>query len=163
MLKYLMLVVVFVGSSWVHPMHVSVCEINFNQKDHSLEFTHHIFIDDLEKSFRQSFNKPYLDINNPDVGKTTDELVAAYMKKHFKVTVNGKSALPKYLGHEVENDAIYTYMELDGVKTLSSIRIFNDVLTEVYDDQVNLVHVEIGEDISSMKLTPQRKIDELKF
>ncbi|UII27996.1 hypothetical protein LVD15_06115 [Fulvivirga maritima] len=163
MLKYFMLVVVFFGSEWFHPMHVSVCEINFNQKNHSLEFTHHIFIDDWEKSFRQSLKEPFLDITNPGKGRKTDDLLEEYLKNRFKVTVNGKEVLPKYLGHEVENDAIYCYLQLDGVDQLKSVRVFNSILTEVYDDQVNLVHVEQGDDIKSMKFTSESKIDELKF
>ncbi|MEX2336865.1 MAG: DUF6702 family protein [Fulvivirga sp.] len=163
MLKYLMLVAIVGRSSFMHPIHVSICDIAYDEERDALEFVQRVFLDDLELAIRQKTGAPRLDITQPDNGKTTDELVKAYLQEHFKVTVNGKETDYNYLGHEIEIDAIYCYMEIEKVRKVNSIAIFSDILTSIFDDQVNLVHVTVDDEIRSMKLTGDRKSDELEY
>jgi hypothetical protein len=50
--------------SCLHPIHVSVTEIEFDEKDKALEIMMRIFIDDLEVALRQDQKDPVLDILN---------------------------------------------------------------------------------------------------
>ena len=142
-------IVAFVGT--LHPFHVSVCDMEHNEKSKSLEITHHIFLDDLEEALRKKYD-PVLDIVNPSDESKRDEMLKEYILEHFTVFVNGKLQDGRYLGHEIENDAMYCYIEIEGVKRLKSISVSNNILMEIFDDQVNLVHIKVEGKIRSLKL-----------
>lgn len=163
MRKYFMLMVaVLILSSFMHPIHVSVCDIEYDKERSALEVVQRIFLDDLELAVRNHQRKQSIDLLNPK-GTTTDALVKAYLNEHFKIAVNGKDEVYNYLGHEVEGDALYAYIEIVKVKKLNSIQVHSEILTGEYDDQVNLIHVEVDKKIRSMKLTGDDKEDVLNY
>ncbi len=138
---------------WLHPIHVSVSEINFNEKEKSLQIISRIFIDDLELSIRSQRNEPELDIMEPRNGKTTDQLVSEYLKYHLKVTLDGKKQEMKFLAHETEDAAIVCYIEIANVKKVKKIEVLDDLITETHSDQSNLVHVTVRDVVKSARLT----------
>ena len=149
--------------AWLHPIHLSICEIEYDQSRQALEITHRIFIDDLELSLRNKYSLQTLDITLPNNGMTTDEMVRDYLKDNFQLAVNGKDFPYDYLGHEVEGDILYCYVEAIKVKKLKKIRVQNKILHELYDDQTNLVHVNNGNGIKSLKLDRGSDTDELVY
>jgi len=162
MLQYF-LSMVFAVSAFVHPIHVSVTDIEFDEERKALEISSHIFLDDIEKHIRIIKKEPYLDILNPGKGRTTDGLVTEYLKGRFEVKVNGKTEEYSYLGHEREAAAIYVYIEVEKVRKLKSISIRNEILLDIYDDQVNLVHVKVDGKIRSLKLEDGNEEDSLEY
>src|SRR5580693_6868155 len=98
---------------FLHPIHASVSEINYSEKDKALQITSRIFVDDLESGIRNKRKEPELDILLPKNGMTTDELVSEYLKDHFKVKLDGKLQKLKLLGHEKEESAIICYIEIE--------------------------------------------------
>ena len=83
----------------------------------------------------------------------THEYLAAYFQENFGVGINGAKSSFTYLGGEVEDDVIWCYIEVTNVDQLESIQLTNKVLTEVYDDQKNLVHFKIGGEKKSFILS----------
>ena len=55
MQQYLICAVFFFGSMAIHPFHVSVCEIEFDQKTEALQITQRIFLDDIETWVKKNF------------------------------------------------------------------------------------------------------------
>jgi hypothetical protein len=137
---------------FLHPLHVSVTEIKFDTKDRELEIVSRIFIDELEEAVRKELNKPSLDLLNPGTETTIDQLVSQYLSGRLKISIDGRPVKIKYLGHEVEDDAMIVYAYAPGVRKLSSIEVFHSTITELYDDQSNLVHVTVGDKTRSMRL-----------
>lgn len=138
---------------YVHPIHVSVSEINYSEKDKAIQITSRIFIDDLEASIRSQRREAEMDLLNPGNGLTTDQLISAYLKEHFKITVDGRPQKMKLLGHESEDPAIICYIEIENVRKIKVLEVFNDLVMETHDDQSNLVHVLIKEPTRSARLT----------
>ena len=146
-----------------HPLHVSVTEIEHDAKEKRLEIVMRIFIDDLELAIKNGMNDPYLDITAPGEGYSTDGLIKNYISDKFKINVNGKEEVVEYVGHEVELPVIYLYAKVEKVRKLKTIRILNNMIMETYDDQTNLVHVEVDNNTKSLKLTEKNKEDRLSF
>lgn len=145
-----------------HPIHVSVTEIEMDEKDKRLEIMMRVFIDDLELTLRQNLNKPELDILN-QTEDVRDEMVSNYLKDHFKIRLDGKSQRTNYLGHEQEDLAYIFYIEIPNVKKWKTIEIQNDIIMEVHADQSNLVHVTVREKVRSLRLTKNNPVDNLTF
>lgn len=147
----------------LHPMHVSVTEIEFDEKSKALEMTMRIFADDLETTMRKRFNRPTLDIMSPPQDLTIDQMMSAYITEHYKISLDNKIQRPHYLGHERDGDAFVFYIEVTGVKKWKTITITNDVLHEMFDDQSNMVHVTVRGQIKSLRLTKAAPQDKLTF
>ena len=146
----------------LHPLHVSVTEIEMDQKEKRLEIMMRVFMDDLEVTLREKYKKPDLDVLNPK-GITLDQMMDEYLKLHFKITLDNKAQLIKYLGHEMEGDVFIFYIEVDKVKKWKTIQIQNSIITEVFNDQSNLVHVTSNETVRSLRLTHNHPVDLLTF
>ncbi|HTE30543.1 MAG TPA: DUF6702 family protein [Chryseolinea sp.] len=154
--------ITFSLTSALHPMHVSVTEIEMDEKDKRLEIMMRIFVDDLEVTLRESLKQPTLDILSPK-GQTLDQMMEPYLRSHFRVALDNKPQTVKYLGHEKENEAFIFYIEVDKVRKWKVIQVQNDIITEIYGDQSNLVHVTWNETIRSLRLTRTNPIDKLTF
>jgi hypothetical protein len=150
------------GVTLVHPMHVSVTEIEMDEKDARLEIMMRVFIDDLELTLREETKDQTLDILNP-AKQTVDQMMTSYLGLHFKIMLDGKPQVIKYLGHEKENEAFIFYLEVGKVKKWKTIHVQNDIITEIYGDQSNLVHVTWTETVRSLRLTRSHPIDQLSF
>src|SRR5687767_3929110 len=99
----------------LHPIHVSIAEIDHNQEAKALQITLRIFIDDLELSIRNKINSPELDLLNPGGAKTTDQLVKDYLTGVLKLKVDKKAVQTNYLGHEIEGPAMICYIEVGNI------------------------------------------------
>lgn len=148
---------------FLHPLHVSVTEIEYNEKAKALQIISRIFIDDLETSIRKKTGIDELDILNPKDGLKTEELVGNYLKDHFQIKLDGKEQKTNFLGYEVEDFALICYIEIENVKGFKSIQVTNTVITEMYDDQSNLVHVTYKGPIKSMRLMRDKPSDTFTF
>jgi hypothetical protein len=147
----------------VHPLHVSVTEITWDEKEKELEIISRIFIDDLETAVRASNKQPGLDLMNPGNTSTTDKLVQDYLQSRFKIVLDGKVQPVHYLGHEQENEALLCYIQVKNVKKWKSIEVMNTVITETYDDQSNLVHVTVRDETKSLRLMRDNPSGKLSF
>ena len=148
---------------YLHPIHVSVTEIEFDENDKALEIMMRVFIDDLELTLRNKLNQPELDILEPKNGLTLDQMANDYLKDHFRISLDNKQQKINYLGHERESDAFIFYIEVSNVRKWKTIQIQNDIITETHDDQSNLVHVTVKDNVKSLRLTKDNPVDKLTF
>ena len=146
----------------VHPIHVSVTEIEMDEKDKRLEIMMRIFTDDLELTLRKKTNQPELDLLSLSE-KGRDEIISSYLNDHFKISLDGKSQKSNYIGHEQEEAALIIYIEVPNVKKWKAIQIQNDIIMETHADQSNLVHVTVRENVRSLRLTKNNPVDKLTF
>ncbi len=145
----------------LHPFHISVTDIEFDQDTKSIEIAQKIFIDDFEEVLR-GLGHQNVDLVAKSRKVVNDQLVKDYLLKNFEVIANGKSTGYTFLGSQIEEDAIWCYMEIPKTKKLKSISIRNTILTDRFEDQMNLVHVKREGKIKSMRLTrnnPQENFD----
>jgi hypothetical protein len=152
--------------SWIlsvlHPLHVSVTDIVHDEKERELEIIMRIFTDDLETSIRNQQNSPDLDLLNP-AQSTTDELVKDYVLQRFSVSLDNKKQALNFLGTEVEGDALLCYIQVRSVKKWRTIEVLNSIVTEIYEDQSNLVHVTVGEKVRSLRLMKNNPSGKITF
>ncbi len=138
---------------WLHPIHISVTEINYNEKSKSLQITSRIFIDEMELGVRAQRHEPELDILEPKNGVTTKQLIVNYLAAHLKIKIDGKPAKINFLGYEKEDISFVSYLEIENIKKARTIEVLVDLITEIHDDQSNLVHLTFKAPVKSARLT----------
>lgn len=136
-----------------HPIHLSITEIELNEKSKALQLTTRIFVDDLELSIQKKLGDEEFDLLEPGKGRTTDQLVKEYLADKLKVKVDKKLVKTNYLGHEIEGPAMICYIEVENIKKYTTIEVTNKVILETHDDQSNLVNINYKEKVKSIRLT----------
>ena len=147
----------------LHPIHLSVTEVTYSEKDKALQITSRIFIDDLELSIQKQLKQPDLDILQPKNGMTLDQMAQTYLNEHLKVKLDGKPREIKILGHEIEDVAVVFYIEIENVKKIKSMELRNDVIMETHEDQSNIVHVTYKGPVKSVRLLRDKPAEVFKF
>lgn len=127
----------------LHPFHVSNTEINYNGPDKNLEIICRIFTDDFEKALGL-YLKQKADFTDPKLESRMDQMVRDYMKTHLAITADKKRLSPRYIGYEVEREAVNIYLEHALPAAPGRVEVQNTLAYEAYDDQVGIVHVIIG-------------------
>lgn len=148
---------------YLHPIHISVTDIQYREERKSLEIILRVFVDDLELSIRNKRAEPELDILEPRNGLSTKEMVVDYLKDKFKIYLDNKQQVYNFLGYEMEGEAMVCYIEVEKVKKWQQIKVHNSIITETYDDQNNLVHVTVNKKVKSLRLTRQKPEGTLSF
>ena len=142
---------VFCSSGEMHPIYVSVIEIEHNAKDKTLEISCKIFTDDFEKTLRQVY-KTHVDLLKPADKEAMNKLVNGYVQKHLQINVDGKDVQLKILGYEQVEEGIYSYYQADNINTVKNITVTDDILYEYKDQQMSLIHVTVNAVRKSTKL-----------
>lgn len=141
-----------------HPFHVSVVEINHNATDKTLEISCKIFTDDFEQILAKNYNTK-TDLTNPQDKSLMDSIVKKYLQSHFSIKVNGTPVIYSYLGYEIDKEAAFSYVEVQKIQSVSKIEINNKLMYDLFDDQINIMHVIVGGKRKSNKLAfPDKEI-----
>ena len=142
-----------------HPLFVSVTEMNYNSTDNDLEISCKIFTDDFEKTLSNVYHTK-IDLSSPANKKENDKLVTEYIKTHLQVKLNNKAVTLTFLGFEKENDAVWSYFEVDNTTAVpKKIDVVNSILYESYDKQMNLMHVTVAGNRKSTRLNyPDKEV-----
>ena len=134
-----------------HPYYISVVEINHNPTDKTLEISCKIFTNDFEATLEKNY-KTKVDLVNPPDKSAMDKLVSDYIKKHLSVKADNKSASLSYVGFEKEDEAVYSYFQVDNVPAVKKIDVSNSILHDFSDQQINIIHCTVGGKRQSDKL-----------
>lgn len=153
----LALTLMSVSGKRLHPFHVSVIEINHNAADKTLEISCKIFTDDFEKVLARNY-KTKVDLINPPNKTNMDTLIKKYLLSHLSVKANGKPVVFDYLGFENDHEAVFGYIEVQDVPSLSRVDISTSIMYDMFDDQMNIFHVIVNGKRKSTKLNyPERE------
>ena len=135
----------------VHPLHVSVTEINHNAAGKTLEITCKMFTDDFEKVLVQNY-KTKVDLINPPDRPAMDKLVSDFVQKHVLLKIDNKQSQLSYIGYERDSEAVYSYFQVENIAVLKKLEISNTILHELFTDQINMMHIMVGGKRKSVKL-----------
>ncbi|HET9824376.1 MAG TPA: DUF6702 family protein [Chitinophagaceae bacterium] len=134
-----------------HPYYISVVEINHNATERTLEISCKIFTNDFETTLEKTY-KAKVDLSNPKDKASTDKWVSDYIRKHLSLKVDGKDVNLSYLGFEKDEEAIFSYFQVDNVASARRIGVSNSLLHDFSDQQINIIHCSVGGKRQSTKL-----------
>ncbi len=137
--------------SVLHPFYVSVIEINHNAKDANVEISIRIFTEDMEKTL-QKYATAKVDIINGPNQEFIDNQINNYLTKKLILKVNGQPATLHYVGHEIQKESVWSYLEISGIKELKKLEIDCTLLYDFEKAQSNIFHVKSGNTDKSYKL-----------
>ena len=146
----------------VHKFYVSVTQIEYNEKQQSLQIISRIFIDDIEEVLKKRYDET-IKLTSEKQQEKVDTYLYKYLQKKLMITVDDKPVRYNFIGTEYDNDLILCYLEIEGVTSLETITISNKVLMDVFEEQQNIIHVKKGKNRKSLILEKEKEKGMLKF
>lgn len=145
-----------------HDFHSSITNAHFNSKNQSLEVSIKLFTQDLETALER-LHKPDLKIGSHNEYDQTDNYIKQYIEDNFQITTSGQKHPIVYIGKEVEAEVVYLYFEIQKFPEKSKIRVTNTIFFELFDDQNNIVNVDINRISKSAFITKQNPTKTINF
>ncbi|TAI48166.1 hypothetical protein EW142_08800 [Flagellimonas allohymeniacidonis] len=135
------LVLGLMSFGFAHKFYVSVTNIQYSEKNNSLQITSRIFIDDLEAVLQERYGVTSNLATNRE-STIAETYIEKYFRAKFVLELDGEKVDYQFLGKAYDNDVIICYLELSDVKLddLNSVAFQNEILTDLFDEQQNIVH-----------------------
>lgn len=146
-----------------HEYYVTITQIDYNEQSQSLEISIKFFTDDLEYSLARSNDDQKLFLGTDKEFEDADKIIHTYVHDRFQLSVDGSKVTPEWLGKEVEVNETWIYLEVKNVSDINQLEISNELLTETFETQTNIIHVNIEGQKKSMLLRGIRTKDVLNF
>ena len=149
-------------SSWSHGYHVSITQIDYNEKTNAIEIAIKLITEDVEFVLEeQGAERLFLGEKN-ETGKA-DEYIQKYLEKHFSVVLNDEITTQLYLGKEIEEGETWYYIEIKNVEEISSLVVKSTFFIETYHSQTNRVDLNILGKTNSFVLSRAKVDDKVVF
>jgi len=129
-----------------HKFYVSVTNISYSEKDDAIQITSRVFIDDLDAVLLERYEIEGK-LGSDKESKLADTYLEKYLRKKFQLEINGEKVSYNLIGRKYDDDVCIFYMEAPKVDfpSIKSIQIQNELLTDLFDEQQNVVHFKIND------------------
>ena len=140
----LLLILPLFAFAGAHKFYISVTNVDYSEKDQAVQIITRVFIDDMNAVLKERYE--FATSLGTDKESSVDkEYLERYLRTKFMVEINGKTVKYDFIGHKYDSDMVICYLEVPNIplETLKQIGITNEVLTDIYDDQQNVVHMKV--------------------
>jgi len=139
----LLLLVPLLISATAHKFYVSVTNVNYSEKDDAFQITTRIFIDDLEEVLKERYGI-VAKLATDEEADIANSYIEKYFRSKFLMHLDNQLASYEFLGKKYEDDVVICYLEIPnvGMDTLQKFEIENEILTDLFEEQKNVVHVK---------------------
>jgi len=134
-----------------HPYHVGSMEFNYSQKSKTFEVSGRFFMDDLENAINKKYGKN-LHFLNPKSEKEMNEALKNYASEYVKLKVNNQFVKVNFVGYEEDKESVDIFLESETVANPKKIETAVSFLYNLFDDQMNIIHIVINGQRKSEKL-----------
>jgi len=148
--------------SGAHEFYLSVTEIEYNNKEQSLQIITRVFIDDFQNVLNERYDADIQLSQEKEKGAVTEN-ISKYLTQKLRLNANGEDLQLNYLGKEYDADQLVLYIEVENIASFNQIEVTNEILTDLFDDQKNVVHVKVNGKTKSLLLMRQQETEKLTF
>jgi hypothetical protein len=127
----------------IHPLYITVTEINHNPKDKTLEISCKMFTNDFEAVLEKETHAK-VDLSDVKNKTATDKLIAGYIQRHLLLKLDGRAAVLQFVGSEKEEDGTWSYFQVNNISTVKKIDVSNSLLYDNFDQEINIMHASVG-------------------
>ena len=139
-----------------HPVHVSIASFEYSIEDEAFRGFLKVYYDDF-----------LLDLRNlggisaePDFTKKSEEaneILLSYLDKRFNIFAGDRKLNPEISevnlsGNELKLDLLFKFK-----KRSKTIKIYNSILSDLYNDQANMVILHYRDFEEGVKLSPENR------
>jgi len=125
----------------LHPVHISVTNVDYNETEEEFNISIKLFADDFGKIINKH-NNVKLNLGKADENDMCNIFINEYIQNHLALKINNNNIFKniKLLNKEVrlEENSVWLYYKIKFTSSAKKVYIVNDLLNDLYDDQKNL-------------------------
>lgn len=142
--KGLILFIVPLLAFTAHKFYISVTNVNYAEKDDALQITTRVFLDDMNAVLKERYGIQ-TKLGTKAESEVDREYFEKYLRSKFVVEIDGQTVEYRLLGKKYDTDMLICYIEVPKINLpkVSSIAIINELLTDLFDEQQNVVHFKV--------------------
>lgn len=155
----LMMLILF--SSWFHPVHVSVTNMDIDPESGQINVTIKLFSDDLEELIYRKYDVQLHITSQVDPGDDIDAL-NRYIAETLHCTINGNDpASLEFIASRLNEEATWLSYKYNYKGRIRNMKVNNSLMLEKFEDQTNLLIVSFRDQQNGYRLN--NKNTELSF
>jgi hypothetical protein len=148
-------------SSWLHPIHVSVTNVDLDPGRGKVELSVKIFADDFQDLILQKYGVQLNITGQEDPGEKISA-VNEYIQESLQFVFNGnETAKLQFVDSKLNEAAIWLFYRYEHPGKIRKVDIVNRVMLEKFSDQTNLMIVTFNEKQNGYRL--DNKTTEISF
>lgn len=148
-------------SSWLHPIHVSVSNVDLDPVAGKVELSVKIFADDFQDLILHKYGVQLNLVEQEDPGDKISA-VNEYIQEALQLVFNGKETADlQFVDAELNEEAIWLFYRYEHPGKIRKVDIVNRIMLEKFKDQTNLMIVTFNEKQNGYRL--DNKTTELSF
>ncbi len=161
MMRWVGLILLLACSSWLHPVHVSVTNLDLDPVRGKVELSVKIFADDFQDLILHKYGVQLNIVEQQDPGDRISA-VNAYIQEALQLVFNGEKAADlQFVESKLNEGAIWLYYRYEYAGKIQRVDILNRVMLDKFTDQTNLMIVSYDDQQNGYKL--DNKTNELSF
>lgn len=127
-----------------HKFYVSVTNISYSDRDKAIQITSRLFIDDFEQVLEERYGFKS-ELATGSESSLSNDYIEKYLKTKFLIFIDGEQVHYNFLGKKYDNDIMICYLEIPqiDIEKIKSIEVQNELLTDLFEEQQNVVHFKI--------------------
>ncbi len=161
MMRWMGLIVWLACSSWFHPVHVSVTNLDLDPVRGKVELSVKIFADDFQDLILHKYGIQLNIVEQEDPGERITA-VNRYIKESLQLVFNGnETADLQFVESKLNEEAIWLFYRYEHPGRIRKVDIVNRVMLEKFNDQTNLMIVSFNDRQNGYRL--DNKTTEFSF
>lgn len=149
-------------SLFFHPLHITLLSINQAEGSDRMTLFFRIYFDDFQDDYAL-IHPGYRSVTDFKSSGITNELLEDYFNRRVKIYVNRKLVPASILDVDVDHYEMRLNLSCVTGKEIRSLKISNEALVKIYDDQSNMVYLNISGYENAIKLTTAQSVETIKL
>ena len=145
-----------------HKFYVGVFQIDYFKEKKAVQITTRLFIDDLEKVLYKKHKKHFY-LTTKDEVTDANSFISKYLEDNLKIKINNKIQSFQFLTKEQEDNIVICYLKINFKDNIKNLEITNTILSDVFKEQQNLVHLNINGNKKTILFTNTETNQKLKY
>ena len=132
-----------------HPLHTTLAQLTYDERSRALEGSIRVFASDFAAAVAKHENAA-----TPSDDRVSDVEAMAYVSSTFRFTdAGGHPVALQWCGSRRAGDVLWLCVRLRDVASPNVLKLSDQMLCELFDDQVNIVQAVRGTDKHSVLFT----------
>jgi hypothetical protein len=136
---------IFLSKGYLIPFCKNIISIVFGEEPN-------LFLDDLENGLKEKYGKT-VHFNDKKYEPKINQLLQKYCVDYLKLKTDNKFLKINYIGFEEDQEAVNIYLESEKVNSPKKVETAVSFLYNLFDDQMNIIHIIIDGKWKSDKLS----------
>jgi hypothetical protein len=90
-------------------------------------------------------------------------LTSRYIQEHLRLKVNGEVKALEFAGYQQEQESTWNYYQIKNIPQVKNIEIYNSLLHDFREEQINMLHIKANGKEQSERLTYPNKRFSISF